>query len=130
MRCEACGYEFSVGYEAWDCTKETCHNQARGCICRKGIKPNVVFFNESAPKYADLYRTLKDLTDEDVVLVIGTSGEVLPIDQYLSGTKGYKILVNPKPMTWDCWDLRLHRPATETIEEIDAVLGLRLGQTG
>lgn len=127
MRCEACGFEFDVGYSAWDPKVDTCRNSAKGCICRKGIKPNVVFFNEGAPKYADLYRTIKDLTAEDVILVIGTSGEVLPIDQYLLDAKGYKILVNPKPMFWDCWDFKLHKPATEAIEEVDQVLKLKLG---
>lgn len=126
MKCQACGFEFDIGYAAWDPKVDTCRNEAKGCICRKGIKPNVVFFNEAAPKYADLFRTLKDLTESDVIVVIGTSGEVLPIDQYLTGAKGYKILVNPKEMTWEPWDLHLKVPATEAIEEIDRILEDRL----
>lgn len=128
MRCTACGGVFDVGYTAWDPLADTCRNDARpNCICRKGIKPNVVFFNETAPEYARLFQTLGDLTDSDVVVVIGTSGQVLPIDQYLSGARGYKVLVNLDDLTWDCWDAKLLKPATQAIAEVDVILRERLG---
>jgi NAD-dependent deacetylase len=128
MRCTACGGVFDVGYSAWDPTVDTCRNPNRpDCVCRKGIKPNVVFFNETAPEYARLFSTLGSLTDSDVVVVIGTSGQVLPIDQYLSGAKGYKVLVNLDDLTWDCWDVKLLKPAKQAIQEVDDILRERLG---
>lgn len=42
------------------------------------VKPNVVFFGEMAPMYEELYSQLGDLTDKDVLVVIGSSEQVVP----------------------------------------------------
>lgn len=127
MQCQACGGTWEIGYAAWDCTTQTCGNPARpDCICRKGIKPNVVFFHEAAPEYQTLFRTLHDLQPTDVIVVIGTSGQVLPIDQYLSGAKGHKVLVNLDELQWDPWDHKLLKPATQAIDELDAIIRSKL----
>ena len=49
--------------------------------CQKSgdVKPSVVFFHEAPPAYAWLHAELSVLRQEDVLLVVGTSGEVIPI---------------------------------------------------
>ena len=42
------------------------------------IKPNVVFFNEFAPKYQDFNNEITDLTFDDVVVIVGSSEDVFP----------------------------------------------------
>ena len=61
--------------------------RAPQCKCIREIRPNVVFFGEAAPAYDDLWRAFSDLHSRDVVVVIGTSGVVLPIDTMVSQAK-------------------------------------------
>lgn len=87
MRCLECGDISQIGYEAYKfspCLK--CGNEK--------LKPNIVFFYESAPKYADMYEIFNNIKNNDIVLVIGTSGEVVNICSMLN--YGYKILNNLK----------------------------------
>ncbi|RAX54250.1 hypothetical protein CCY99_04360 [Helicobacter sp. 16-1353] len=85
LRCIRCECIIEIGYKAYDfspCPK---------CGAER-LKPNVVFFYENAPKYAELYTIFNNICDDDIVLVIGTSGEVVNICYLLN--KGYKILNN------------------------------------
>lgn len=41
------------------------------------VKPNVVFFYENAPMYQALYNEFTDLTSNDVVVVVGSSEQVV-----------------------------------------------------
>lgn len=92
MRCVACGTVWDVGYEAHDdgdrCAK---------CNSRKGLRPNVIFFNEHAPLYAVMYRKFRELRSDDVVIVAGTSGQVVNVDAFVSDFQGLKILNNLEP---------------------------------
>lgn len=40
-------------------------------------KPNVVFFGEQAPLYADMYALFDNLTSQDMVIVVGCSNQVI-----------------------------------------------------
>lgn len=44
-------------------------------------KPNVVFFGEAAPVYAELFERMENLDEEDMVVVVGSSELVLPFCQ-------------------------------------------------
>lgn len=44
-------------------------------------KPNVVFFGEAAPVYAELFERMDSLDGDDMVLVVGSSELVLPFCQ-------------------------------------------------
>lgn len=68
-----------------------------GTFCTGKIKPRVVFFYESAPLYSDLDYDLLSLGKEDILIVIGTSGNVFPIGSYIKKlhNKKYK---NDKPL--------------------------------
>lgn len=41
------------------------------------VKPNVVFFGEHAPMYQDLHNALTDLQKEDLLIVVGSSEQVV-----------------------------------------------------
>lgn len=133
MQCMACGHVWDIGYAEWT-PGDSCPNQPR-CLCRKGIKPGVVLFNENAPRYADMYRTLNALTDDDVVVVIGTSGQVVSIGGLLEGRPGYKVLNNlteaasmyDRAIEQSVYHETFFEPATGAAEKIDAILRERLG---
>jgi NAD-dependent deacetylase len=88
MRCVACGTVWDVGYRRW--------GDADRCKCNslRGVRPNVVFFNENAPEYAKMYRIFRELRDDDCVVVIGTSGQVINIDSFMHDVTCLKILNN------------------------------------
>ncbi len=88
MKCVACGRVWDVGYEAWP--------EGGRCACnsRRGVKPNVIFFYEPAPEYPKMFKTLASLGPEDVLLVSGTSGQVIQIGELARKSKARTILSN------------------------------------
>lgn len=84
LECETCGNKFDIGYrsikEFSECPE--CKSDA--------IRHNVVMFGEPAPMYQRLYN---ELMRADLLVIIGTSGEVLPVSQFASYTK-FSILNN------------------------------------
>ena len=127
-----CGHRWDIGYTEFDAENGSC--PACG---GKVVKPGVVFFGEMAPKYAVLDKVLSELTDDDVVVVMGTSGQVVPIDYYLLDKPGYKILNNLEMRTNDhgiemamngfsCWDQEIYMTSSKGAEIITRVLKTRL----
>ncbi|RYF00747.1 MAG: NAD-dependent deacetylase [Oxalobacteraceae bacterium] len=96
MRCEACGGVWDIGYRPWDQTTEVCQGTRKAsCLCRKGVRPNVVFFGGMAPEYMRLYAALKLAEDtKGTIAVIGTSGKVVDIGAMCAGQPGMTILSN------------------------------------
>ena len=72
LRCIKCQFVFNIGFESY-----------KGKICPKcnsdDVRHNIVMFGEQAPEYVRLY-SLLGITN--FLVVIGTSGEVLPIDRF------------------------------------------------
>lgn len=68
-------------------------------------KPNVVFFGEYPPQYAEMNRELSDLRGQDLVIVVGCSGVVIDFIYELVTYQhygNYKIwCVNPKPSNYE-----------------------------
>lgn len=60
----------------------TVHSLCPNCS-HTPVKPAVVFFHQSTPMYPILLNTLMGLRKHDVLLVVGTSGEVVPIANWL-----------------------------------------------
>jgi NAD-dependent deacetylase len=90
MKCEACGRKFDVGSRAWDYTVDRCE-----CGCRKGVRPGIVMFGDNAPLYSVMYRRVEQLKDNDgVLVVIGTSGQVIAIGEMAEDLPGMTILSN------------------------------------
>jgi len=113
VRCEACGFLDDIGY------KKLREAYADGCPrCSHPLRPNVVFFGEPAPKYADMY---KELQDCEMLVVVGTSGNVINTDMFLNSQIKYSILNNlePSPAIDDrLYSKVLYKKASEAVDEI------------
>ena len=129
MQCTVCGYRWSIGFASWNPT-DRCPNPWRICHSTRGVKPGVVFFNEIAPRYADLNRAIRSLLPGDYAVVIGASGHVIPIGIELQPAIGtYKILNNfdniintTTQYGISGFDHYINKPAVEGVIEIDAML--------
>jgi NAD-dependent deacetylase len=90
MNCTACRNVWDINY------KEISHENIRcpKCNSNKGVKPNVVFFGEMAPLYRDMKSILNNLTAKDMLIVMGTMGNVVNINNYAGFVNSYKILNN------------------------------------
>lgn len=94
LKCEACGTVWDVGYSEHGETDRCTYFK---CNSLKGVRPNVVFFHETAPNYRVMYNVFSSLTEKDCVLVIGTSGQVIDINSLIFDRPGMKILNNLAP---------------------------------
>jgi NAD-dependent deacetylase len=123
MHCTACGQKWEIGYQTWEAA-DRCP-RAR-CGSHKGVKPDVVLFNEGADKYAYLYNAINGLQTDDVVVVSGTSEIVIPIGSMLWNRPGYKIFNGLEASRNSVYDQTFLQPATEAFSLIDQVLRERL----
>lgn len=113
LRCEGCGEIFDIGYSPQE-----------GKVCpscqSKNIRHNVVMFGESAPAYRYL---AKMYDDADMVVVIGTSGQVIntaDIAQHIENS----ILNNldKDAINDQYFKTRIYAPATEGINEVVSLI--------
>ena len=93
MKCLSCRNIWTIGNTNWDINTDVCPK----CNGSTNVKPAVIFFNESAPNYVHYYEMLTNLREDDIIVVIGTSGEVLQISEDLRYKKCLKILNNREP---------------------------------
>lgn len=106
-----CTYKIDIGYEHL--------NKDSVCpLCKKKLRPDIVFFGEIAPNYEKLYKSFKDC---EFFVVIGTSGYVINPNIFLDKKIKYSILNNLYPS--EAIDARfyskvLYKNATEAIDEI------------
>lgn len=125
MQCTACGFTWEIRYRSWDHTQERCPNPKRPCGCRKGVKPGVVFFGERAPNYPTFQKTIAGLGRDSTIVVIGTSGVVVPIHQMIQHLPCRKILNNLTPGAIGMESAFQHQfmmPATQGVQEVDRLL--------
>lgn len=125
MRCVDCGHVWNIGYTAW---KKGARCPA--CPSVKGVRPQIVFFGEPAPHYALMWEAFASLSSRDVVVIIGTSGTVLPVADMAVQFRGFKILNNlaPEPAISDgVFDRVFYLPATQAAREMDQTVRERLG---
>ena len=114
VRCqnEQCNLIFDIGYKN---QKDAFNGKCPTCSAK--LRPNIVFFGESAPKYAELY---KELNDCELFVVIGTSGYVINTDSLVVYAES-SILNNlePSEAIYDAlYSKVLYKPATQAIDEI------------
>jgi NAD-dependent deacetylase len=122
LRCMACGHEWELKGNRYD---------RKGCpACgSSAVKPGIVFFGERAPLYDHLYAIVGSLRSEDTVVVIGTSGTVLPADQLFARSKAYSILVNLEPadqMDEKTFSEQCYGPATRELPALSEKLKKRM----
>ena len=115
IRCNKCNFIEDIGYKS---LKEVYPNE-KCPKCGKNLRPNVVFFGESAPEYKKLY---KEFNNCEMLVVIGTSGNVINPDMFLEkGDVKYSILNNlesSEAINDKLYSKILYKPVTEAIDEI------------
>jgi NAD-dependent deacetylase len=124
LRCFACGHDWELEGDRYD--RKGCPK----CADAKLVKPGVVFFGESAPRYTDLHRVVEGLRPIDTVVVVGTSGTVLPADHLFGRSRAYSILVNLEPgtqMNERLFSERRYGPATQQLPSLAETLRERMG---
>ena len=131
MKCLECDHVYDVGYSKVEIT-DTCPRC--GSI---HLKPNVVFFNEYAPKYFDMYNKVfgSEREEGDVIIAIGSTFEVIPFHAIMgnvSAPLSYNILCN-KDRGGEIDQSYLHKiyymKVSEAIDSIITTAKLQLGKT-
>lgn len=95
------------------------------------FRPDVVLFGEMAPAYSKLWKAVKGLRRQDVLVVVGTQGVVLPVNQFASGAPCLKILNNLHPgpdIDGSLFDVALYEKAADVAEEIEGMVRQRLDE--
>jgi len=112
VRCRDCDMVFDIGY------KPQAQAYNGKCLnCQGELRPNIVFFGEAAPLYTTL---TKELNECNLVVIIGTSGNVLDVTYFAQLTEE-SILNNLEPSEAidDTYFTKVYyAPATEAIAEI------------
>ena len=121
LTCLACGEAFS---------REEARERGvpPDCDCGYLLKPDVIFFGEDIPgdAYSQSYRLAGQCR---VMLVIGTSAEVVPANQMpwiakRNGAKVIEVNIEPTQLTSNVTDVFVQGSAGQVLQELaDAVLG-------
>ncbi len=112
IRCRECEKVYDIGYK-----KLQDFNDGQCLECSADLRPNIVFFGESAPMYE---RLNAEISNCELFIVIGTSGEVVGVNsiaQYVTRS----ILNNLEPsraIEDSLFSKVLYMKATEAIDEI------------
>lgn len=112
VKCQSCLNVYDIGYKGLRSYKEGFCPE-----CSSKLRPNIVFFGESAPMYEKLSN---EISDCQLFIVIGTSGEVIGVNDIAQFAK-YSILNNlesSRAIEDDLFDKVLYMKATEAIDEI------------
>ncbi len=90
-RCERCDEISEIGY------RSILDGMECACCGSTSMRHHIVMFGEAAPKYQILHTALSKARAEGWMLaVIGTSGQVLPVEAY-ARMVGYSVLNNLEP---------------------------------
>ena len=122
MECAKCGKNWKVGYKEY-----TYNDYCPECGSEKDVRPHIVFFNGAAPEYMNLYYILSEFRrNGGYFVVIGTNGNVVPIDDMLSGIPhDDKILNNLEPskhINSKKFGHVFYEPATSALPKIEKFL--------
>ncbi|MBN2322293.1 MAG: NAD-dependent deacylase [Spirochaetes bacterium] len=101
-------------------------NEDMRCGCGGLLKPDFVFFGEDIPQEAAA-GSLTETAAADVMIVIGTTGEVfpasgVPVDAKRSGATIIEVNVRPSLYTNDITDFFLPGRAAEVLEKLGTLL--------
>lgn len=120
LQCTACGHFWEVGFEQF---AET--TRCPACESLRGVKPAVVFFQERAPNYVHLNRMAKRLEQQDILLAIGTSMQVIsPASLMPVWRKGHarNFQVNLELAEKDWFGENIATGATNGMEQLEGLL--------
>jgi NAD-dependent deacetylase len=125
MHCMACGLTWEIGHTHF-AEDKACPN----CDAVEDVKPGVIFFYEDAPEYPNMYKTFRD-SRKDIILVIGTSGEVVPLHKITgnrySTNKSFSILNNKDhdkygQIDYGDFDVCVFEPAGQAIDKVISIV--------
>ena len=95
-------------------------------ICKGLLKPDFIFFGEGIPKLA-MQQSYNDVRKADILLIIGTTGEVMPASDLPIEAKRFEakiIEINPKKslFTNKITDIYIPIKASEAMLEIEKLM--------
>ncbi|HKM39602.1 MAG TPA: NAD-dependent deacylase [bacterium] len=98
-------------------------NQRNCCVCGENmLRPNVVLFGELLPQTA-WQAAQQDIEHSDLLIVIGTSLKVGPVNQFPLLAPGKAVLINNEDVgSSRDFQLKLIGPAQEILEELGHLL--------
>ena len=122
LTCTECQSEYDMNFADLNYLPPTCY------ICKGILKPDMVFFNEPIPVFAEK-RSFEEAAKADVMLIIGTNAEVLPaadipVKAKTHGAKIIEINIEETHFTRELTDIFLQGDAAETLNEIGKLLYL------
>lgn len=110
VRCQACGTAAN---------KERFFNKANCTACGGKLRPNVVLFGENLPEDSWV-SALQHMKQADLVIVIGTSLEVYPVNQLPTMTKGKTVYINKGlDRPFHSFDLVIEGKAKDVLQRIN-----------
>jgi NAD-dependent deacetylase len=118
--CNRCGERYEISDVSLDPLPPRCMED------QQVLKPDFVFFGEGIPPAA-ARRSIEEVTMADVLIIIGTTGEVMPAGMLpsISKSNGASVIeINPEPSgyTYGLTDLYLQGPAAEVAKQLDSYL--------
>lgn len=111
FRCSRCGQSAS---------KDNFINKDSCIKCGGTLRPDVVLFGEALPQDI-LNNAIKEIQKSELVIVIGTSLMVYPVNSLPSMSKGKKVYIN-KEIYQQSFDLDLEGKAGEILEAVNQQL--------
>jgi NAD-dependent deacetylase len=118
LECTACGRKHDYTASLLETLPPECP------ACGGLLKPDFVFFGEPIPPHA-YEESLRLCHQADLLLIIGTTGEIMPASRlpYESDAPAIEINIAPSTYTTDRTNLFLQAKATEAARELEKRLG-------
>jgi NAD-dependent deacetylase len=122
LQCMGCGRKYSIPQLNFNNLPVLCPD------CKHLIKPDFVFFGEGIPQQA-YEMSLEEASKADCVIVIGTSGDIMPASYipHMAKERGAKIIeinIEESNFTHSITDVFLNEKASIAMKKI--MLGLKL----
>lgn len=111
IRCQSCGDSAS---------KEQFLNK-ESCDCGGKLRPNIVLFGETLPEDTWM-KALANMKAADLVIVIGTSLEVYPVNQLPFMTNGKTVYINKDVQNYSAFDCVIQGSAKEILSNLNDLL--------
>ncbi len=117
LRCLSCGRSVAIASVSLETVPPHCTS------CGGVLKPDFVFFGEAIPPDA-LSASFQAMEQTDLLIVIGTTGEVYPaadLPRIAKRNGAFILEINPEPsaFTFSLTDLYLPLPASKALSQIE-----------
>lgn len=89
------------------------------------IKPSIVFFGEQAPLYTDLYTEFYNVNEDDLIIIIGTSGAVINVNYLLRFARCKTVLINLEKHEYineSLFTHKIYKSCDQCIDELEQII--------